>query len=52
MTDKWKLVYLPTKEMICFGEYSLCRYRLNLIADRAMYKIVPFTFKMKSHAGV
>lgn len=52
MTDKWKLIYVPSGETIAYGNYSLCRYKMNLLTDSTGYKIVPFTFKMKCHAGI
>ncbi len=49
MPDKWKLIYIPTKEMIAYGNYSLCRYKHGLLPVdvRKDYKIVPFTFLTK-----
>ena len=52
MADKWKLIYVPSGEMVCFGDYSLCRFKLNELPNKTGYKIVPFTFKMNYHARV
>lgn len=38
----WELQYVPTKERVVFGSYSLCQNKLNTILNKKGYKIIPF----------
>lgn len=38
----WELQYLPTKERLVHGTYTLCQSKLNSLTKKQGYKILKF----------